>query len=304
MEKLKALIFDVQRFSVHDGDGIRTTVFFKGCSLRCWWCHNPEGIAFQQHLIFSKNKCIACRLCEKVSNGAIHFNRENIPSIDYSKDFDLSKVSSICPTGAFELDSKLWTVDTLVDEVIKDLPFYKYGGGVTASGGECLLQADFLHDFFSKLKTLKIHTAIETALNVPLEDIKKVLPVTDQIFFDLKTLDEDTQEKYIGGNLKRIVENATWILESEYAPKVIVRTPLIPGITDTNENIKAISTFITDIYPEVAYELLNYNNFAGSKYEKLGQDYLLSELRPLTTERVDELLTIAQEGGVKKVINR
>ena len=147
-----AKIFDIQRFSIHDGEGIRTTVFFKGCTLRCMWCHNPEGIEFRDYLVFSKSKCIKCRLCTEKSDGAITFDENNNIRIDYSKDFDLKEVEDICPTRALEIDSKLWSLDELVDEVLKDRIFYKYGGGITASGGECLLQSKFINKFFKILK--------------------------------------------------------------------------------------------------------------------------------------------------------
>lgn len=301
---IKANIFDIQRFSVHDGKGVRTTVFFKGCSQKCIWCHNPEGIQFENNLIYSKSKCINCGICERISNGKINFDVKHHISIDRNALSDEEKqvLEEKCPTGALRVDGRIISLDHLYNEIMKDKAFYKYGGGFTASGGECLLQADFLERLLIKLKESDVSTAIETSLCVPLVNVKKVIDYLDIIYIDIKLMDEQVHKKYISDNLDLILDNARYVLTSKQKFKVIVRTPLIPGITDDDLNIARISKFISEIYPDVKYELLNYNYLAGLKYEQIGMAYRLNDLKPLDETRIKELVKIAKINGVKNII--
>lgn len=301
--EIKGKIFDIQRFSFHDGDGIRTNVFFKGCTLNCVWCQNPEGISLKKRLIYSENKCIKCYSCKNIcpckgidiqENGSIKINNKCELSL---------KCIDICPTGALELDSKEYSVDELVEEVLKDKVFFKHGGGVTVSGGEPLIQAEFIELFYKKLKKLGINTAIETALNVPLKSIERILPYLDQIYMDIKIMDNEKHKKYIGPGNKQILKNAEYILRSEYKDRVIVRTPMIPKITDSEDNIARISRFISEIYKDVRYEILNYNNMTESKYEKLGMEFYYEvNPEPFKEEEMERFRKIAMDNGVKNII--
>lgn len=301
---MKANIFDIQRFSVHDGEGVRTTIFFKGCSQKCLWCHNPEGISFENNLIYSKSKCVNCKICERLSDGKVFFDRRNNIVIDRSalSEEEKQKLEDQCPTGALRVDGRTISLDYAYNEVMKDKAFYKYGGGFTASGGECLLQADFLESLLKKLKESNISTAIETSLCVPLFNVKKVIDHLDIIYIDIKLMDEQAHKKYVSENLDLILDNARYVLTSKQKDKVIVRTPLIPGITDDDYNIARISKFISGIYPDVKYELLNYNYLAGLKYEQIGMSYRLNDLKPLDELRIKELVNIAKINGVKNII--
>ena len=301
---VKANIFDIQRFSVHDGEGVRTTIFFKGCSQKCIWCHNPEGISFENNLIYSKSKCVNCRICERLSDGKVFFDNRNNIIIDRNALSEEEKhlLEEQCPTGALRVDGRTISLNDAFNEIIKDKAFYKYGGGFTASGGECLLQADFLECLLKKLKEIDISTAIETSLCVPLSNVKKVIDYLDIIYIDIKLIDEQDHKKYVSENLDLILDNARYVLISKQKDKVIVRTPLIPGITDDDDNIAKISKFISEIYPNVKYELLNYNYLAGLKYEQIGLAYTLNDLKPLDDIRIKELIKVAKSNGVKNII--
>ena len=183
---MKGIIFDIQRFSVHDGPGIRTTVFMKGCPLSCPWCHNPEGLSGKMGVQYFKEKCIGCNLClgEKT----------------------LERVKS-CPTGALSVSGVEIDADSLMTEVLKDREFYSLDGGVTFSGGECLSQAEFVSEMLKRIKEKGITTAVDTSGYVPFESIEKTLEYTDIYLYDVKSIDESLHKKYVGKDNKLILDN-------------------------------------------------------------------------------------------------
>ncbi len=296
-----ALVFDIKRFAVHDGSGIRTTVFFKGCGMRCRWCQNPEGLNSEQQVVWLKNRCIHCGSCAAhaltgqmdYTNGVPVFHR------DYDGDYD--NLIRICPTGAICYDSRWYTVDELLAEIRKDEVFYHYGGGVTFSGGEPLLQGNFLIHCLQECRREGIHTAIETALFADPVILKGAAPYIDSFFTDFKCADPIRHKEITGTDNHLILENLSWILQNITVP-ITVRTPLIPGYTATKDNIAAIARFIAQHNPNAVYELLNYNELAPAKYEMTGLLYEPGERRRFTETEMEEFRHTARENGVYNVI--
>jgi len=310
MEKNNTLtgrIFDIRRFSTHDGDGIRTTIFIKGCPLKCVWCQNPEGISPEENLIYFENKCINCRLCVKnCSNESIIKNDNKICIIkEKCTDEQNRAAMDICPTGALTMNSKNYTLDEVIEIAIKDKVFFKYGGGVTLSGGEPFFQKDFTIELLKALKELGINTAIETSLFVSSEYLLEALPYLDMIFVDLKVFDNEKHRAFTGVDNEIIKRNIKLILESNKKDSVIIRTPLIPNFTATNDNINDISKYISDIYQNVKYELLNYNPLAKAKYNLIDNlDYCFEENPKMyTDEQMKEFYDVAYNAGIKNLIN-
>ena len=298
MEKFFGTIFDIRRFAIHDGEGIRTKVFFKGCPLVCAWCHNPEGISTKRRPLYFEEKCIRCCSCVTESeNGGMIFNGKKIV-LNYDRKEEWDNIMQICPTGAIVWDSREFEISELFEEVIRDEPFFKHGGGVTLSGGEPLLQADFVAEFLKRLRSREIHTAIETALLVPIENLQKVLPHLNLVFADCKIFDEEKHIAATKVSNKKILENIKFLLTDENREKIIIRTPIISEFTANDENIAAISKFIGRIYPEVRYEILNYKPLASAKY----QPFFKENPPKFTRKQMEHFAEIAIKNGTKNIL--
>ena len=247
---MNATIYDIERNSFVDGPGIRTTVFFKGCNLKCKWCHNPESQNFQKELLFYKNKCTGCRRC---------------------KDLPVDNESFFCFNDAKEICGKEYTVDEVLSEILKDKAYYQTsGGGVTFSGGECMLQIDFLTEILKKCKENKIHTAVDTAGHIPYEFFEKVIPYTDLFLYDIKAMDNKIHKKYTGVENSLILENLAKLLNKNI--HVWVRIPVIPSVNDTEENIIKIRAFFEENSFPAKTELLPYHAMGEHKYSALGKE--------------------------------
>ncbi len=305
MEKvaLKGTVFDIRRFSTHDGGGIRTTVFLKGCPLSCVWCHNPEGISTRIRPMHFPNKCIGCGICCRLSENSGVVMTEKGIRLDITKQENWDQIIEECPSGAILWDSKTMTVDEVVEEVLKDTPFYKYGGGVTLSGGEPLLQPEFVLSFLKEMKKRNIHTAVETALHVPGERLEEVLPWLDLIYGDFKIFDSEGHKRYTGETNEQIKKNIRFLLESEKRSQVIIRTPMIPGFTTEEDNIGGISRFISKAYSEVSFEILNYNPLGEAKYRLVDRTYCFNENpKHYSGQDMEKFAEIARANGVKNII--
>ncbi len=300
---MKGRIFDIQRFSTHDGEGIRTTIFLKGCPLSCVWCQNPEGILFRKRPIYFENRCIHCQTCVKRSHaGGVKIQDGSI-TLDIDAKENWNDLIDWCPAGALEMDSKEYEVEEVMQEVRKDMVFYKHGGGVTLSGGEALFQWEFALEILKQCKKEGIHTALETSLYTKQEVLKKVLPYLDAVFADFKAADDKKHKKYTDVSNRKIKKNLKYLLQSEKKENVTIRTPMIPGMTAFKENVLEISRYISGIYPEVSYEILNYNPLAESKYHLIDQEFCFKENPKLySKEQMQEFKNWALEGGVKHVI--
>lgn len=299
----RGMVFDIKRFATHDGNGIRTTVFLKGCPLRCAWCQNPEGLNPKPQVLYLENNCIHCGSCVaqatsvgvRMENGRICLNRK--------AEENWNAIVDACPTCALRFDAREYTLEEVVEEIKKDAVFFQYGGGLTVSGGEPFLQVDFLLALLQAAKQEGIHTAIETTLFTSLENVKRILPYLDQIYCDCKCYDTDLHKMYTGVSNGQILANIEYVLKSPYRDRVIVRTPLIPEMTATKDNLQKIGKFLSSCYSNVAYELLNYNPLAKAKYAYLDMEYCFEENPKLyTKEQMENFYQIVRDSGIKNLI--
>lgn len=296
-------IFDIKRFATHDGHGIRTTVFLKGCPLKCVWCQNPEGIKLERQVLYFRNKCIKCGTCVKnAKHGGVKMENEEIILNRKAKE-NWDNLIYLCPTNALQFDSREYTVNEVMKEIDKDKIFYRDTGGVTLSGGEPFYQYKFLYQVLKRCKEEAIHTAIETTLATSLEYVKSVLPYLDQIYVDIKIMNSEQHKKYVGSANKQILENIKYLLSSEHKDKVIVRTPLIPNLTASHKNIEEIVKFLVSIYPDVKYELLNYNPLAQAKYSYIDEEYCFEDNpKQYSQEKMNEFYDLARQSGIHNLI--
>lgn len=273
-----AIIFDIQRNSFVDGPGIRTTVFFKGCNLKCKWCHNPESQSTQKQMMYYKDKCIGCGKCAEVCPN-------QLKKCDFC-----GKCELYCPADARKVCGKEYSAIEVFNEIAKDKIFYENsGGGVTFSGGECMLQTDFLCEILQKCKQEHIHTAIDTAGFVPWESFERVLPYTDLFLYDIKTLKDDVHKEFTGVSNKPILSNLRKLLEVK--ANVWIRIPIIPNVNDSAENMKDVKAFL-DAFKPIKTELLPYHKMGEHKYTALGRKMTSFEVP--TKEKLDELNKILQ----------
>ncbi|MBQ2325234.1 MAG: glycyl-radical enzyme activating protein, partial [Clostridia bacterium] len=224
---MKATIFEIKRFAVHDGDGIRTTVFFKGCSLRCVWCHNPEGLCAFPQLGYYEHKCIGCGECAAVCPTNAHGIENGIHVLEREKCIACGRCAVACTNGALSLYGREVTVDELLPLLLEDREFYEESdGGVTLSGGECLMQADFCAELLKRLKEHGIHTAVDTCGFVSRETLDRVIPFTDVILYDIKAYDEEVHKKCTGVSNRRILDNLAYL--DSVGKSVEIRIPYVP----------------------------------------------------------------------------
>ncbi len=247
-------IFDIKEFSTRDGPGIRTTVFFKGCPLNCVWCHNPEGISFNSQLMVKTARCKGCGKCQKECS-----HPECAP---------FERCLHICPEGLISLCGEDITAEKLAEKLLKNVEFYENGGGITFSGGEPLAQAKFLEEVIEKLDG-KLHLAIETSGFAKPQVFERIINLLDYIMMDIKLADSVEHKKYTGVDNDLILENLKILQKSN--KEYVIRVPLIPGITDSEENLKEIAHLVGDS----RVELLPYNDLAGAKYPMIGKEYPL-----------------------------
>ena len=274
---MRGIVFDIKEFALHDGDGIRTTVFLKGCPLRCIWCHNPEGLSPNPELYLKFNGCLECGLCRRPCN--------------HSDCKPFGRCLHVCPCDLVSVAGKSYEARELAERLIKgSAVLNSSGGGVTISGGEPLLQHDFTYELLRLLKG-KVHRTIETSGFAEQEIFKKIASECDFIIMDIKLADGDEHKRFTGQSNERILKNAAWLKESGIPH--LFRTPLIPGITDTNKNLKAISRIVG--YDKI--ELLSYNPLAPAKYKNVGLKFT-SSIKSNASEDPD--LSIFRNASLRK----
>ena len=261
-----ANVVEIKRFAVHDGDGIRTTVFLKGCPINCVWCHNPECIDFNTQIAYYSNKCIACGCCVAVCPNGAHKMIDGNHVFERTLCSGCGKCELPCSGEAIKIYGRDMTVEELLQILLKDKDFYEMsGGGVTISGGECLMYPEFCSELLKRLKENDIHTAIDTCGFVSKKSIDMVIPYTDIFLYDLKAYDESVHIRCTGKSNKIILENLKYI--DECGKKIEIRIPYVPEFND--DQIEKIANFVSTLKNVTKVRVLPYHNYAGSKYESL-----------------------------------
>jgi len=293
-------VFDIKRFALHDGPGIRTTAFLKGCPLSCPWCHNPEGIRSETVLWYHPQRCIQCRSCVAACPHSVlsaHPDDKRFIHIDRQKCELSGACVSACPTGALEWDSRIYQAEELVNELLADRVFFETsGGGVTLSGGEPLLQADFAREVLRMVHQQGVHTAVESTLYVSEKMLDSFRPVVDHWLVDIKLWDSAEHLKQTGVKNERILANIRHLAVTGAA--MTLRIPLIPGVTVREENIAPTARFVASLPGEIPLELINFNPLAKGKYDALGLPYHFREQNaPFDADYVESLKEIARAEG-------
>ncbi len=295
---LTGTVFNIQFHSIEDGPGIRTSIFMKGCPMHCPWCHNPEGIKRSPELIWHEGRCIGAKDClEACPKEALNLTEKGI-AINRGRCDSCGACEKACPTGALEVIGKHYTVDELFLKALQDKVFYeKSGGGVTLSGGEASLQADFSVALMENLKHEEVHLALDTCGGIKWGALEHLVGLADLVLYDLKLMDPDKHLNYTGIPLELVLENAKNI--SRAGKTMWVRTPIIPGYNDTEENIRDTARFIKNhLHTVERYDLLAFNNTCASKYQRLGLEWDLEHKNMITEEWLIKLSNAAKEEGL------
>ncbi|WP_296897478.1 glycyl-radical enzyme activating protein [Thiohalocapsa sp.] len=302
----KGIIFDIKQFSIHDGPGIRTTVFLKGCPLSCWWCHNPEGQAMKPELILRPERCIGCGACLEVcEQGAILWRSgqdgERIVT-DRERCTACGDCVQVCYAEARELVGREVTVAEVMDAIERDTAFYdQSGGGVTVSGGEPLAQPDFLRELLRACQYRGLHTALDTCGFAPWEALDSVRQYVDLFLYDLKLMDDARHRAFTGVSNERILENLQRL--SREGHRLILRVPIIPGINDDEENLQAIGAFAADLPHLKRVDLLPYHRIGRDKYRRLGKPCPMPETEPPSEARMDEIAQVLRKFDLPVSLN-
>ena len=278
MNDISGTIIDIKRFAVHDGPGIRTTFFLKGCVLRCRWCHNPEGIAPQPELAFYAHKCRNCGFCAETCPAGAHTFRDGKHVFDRSKCRACGECEKWCSASALKLYGRRIAVGEALATALEDRAFYEgSGGGVTLSGGEPLMQLEFTAALLAKLRESGIHTALDTCLAVPQSRVEAVLPYTDMFLVDFKHADPEKHRELTGRTNEAVCANLRYL--SGRGARIEIRIPLVPGCNDSVENLEATGEFLAGLNIE-SVRLLAYHAQAATKYTALGEEYTMPEVAP------------------------
>lgn len=292
----KANIFQVKHFAVHDGPGIRTTVFFKACPLKCIWCHNPEGLGPQRELSFVEHKCTNCQGCVSVCPNGAHYTDENgVHRFNRELCVSCGACVDACYNSCLTLYGTEASSDELLKELLEDRDFYDSSqGGVTLSGGECLMQADFCRELLKKLKQHGISTAVDTCGFVSRSALDKVIPYTDLFLYDLKAADEEVHIKCTGQSNKLILENLSYL--SSLGKPLEIRIPYVPDFN--SDQMEKLSDIIAPLASVTGVRVLGYHNFAKSKYSSLGIPCTLPERLP-EPEELEKAKEVLKAAGIK-----
>lgn len=289
----------MDHFAVHDGPGIRTCLYMKGCPLHCMWCHSPQSQRMETEILFTTNRCVRCGRCIGACPvGCQTVTEDGERRYDRAKCRQCGKCVSLCPAGALFVEGREMTVEAAAGELLRDRVFYRNsGGGVTISGGECLMQAAFTWELLRTLKREQVHTIVETSGYGRRQDLLELAEYADEFYYDYKLADEELFEYYTGGKLRVVSENLGALRKK--TDRIVLRIPMIPGITDTEENVDEIYRIAAALQIEQIH-LLPYNESAGAKYEWCGRAY---ELEGISGNlRQVELLKDRAPAGIQVVI--
>jgi pyruvate formate lyase activating enzyme len=294
---ISGTVFDIRKYSIHDGPGIRTTVFFKGCPLSCWWCHNPEGQALKPEIMFRQSRCIQCDTCLAVCPaGAISRNDGRV-TIDLEKCDLCGDCLENCYAQALELAGRTMGVDEVLAEIERDTIFYdQSGGGATFSGGEPLFQRGFLKALLVACQSRGIHTVLDTCGYASWQALDDIRDYVGLFLYDLKIMDDTLHRRYTGVSNKLILNNLQNL--SGLRQRIIVRVPIIPGINDHPENLNQMAKFLSGLISLERVDLLPYHKLGFGKYTSLQKVYRLSETQPPTEEYMSDLSNLFRGFGL------
>jgi len=293
---LRGLVTNIQRCSLHDGGGIRTTVFLKGCTLKCFWCHNPENIDPKPQIQYFKNKCIGCGKCERTCSSGAHIITGDIHLFHRELCISCGKCIEICPTGALVSCGVQMTIEEIMAEVEKDRPFYESsGGGVTLSGGEPLFQTDFTTELLKELKKAAFHIALDTCGNLPWKNLQDVIHYVDLFLYDIKVWNSLKHEKATGATNNIILDNLLKL--SNCGKKIWIRIPVIPRVNNNRKDMEAIASFLQGLKGIEMIELLPFHKLAAGKYESLGLANRSNKLMLIDAHEMEDYRSIFELKG-------
>jgi pyruvate formate lyase activating enzyme len=302
-EMAQAVVFDIERFAVHDGPGIRTTVFLKGCPLQCAWCHNPESRSSRPDLLWSPEKCVGCAQCQEVCSEGVHLWIDHRHTVSRERCLACGACAAVCYAGALEVGGRTMTAEEVMEVVGMDTPFYRRsGGGLTVSGGEPLAQYDFVVSLLRQARNAEIHTAVDTSGLCPWEYLEGLGADVDLFLYDLKHMDDARHRDLTGASNERILDNLRRL--DQAGRTTWIRVPLIPGRNDDDTNYRALGRFLSRLNHVARVEILRYHPLAKSKYARLGCDYELKGLEPPSREWAESRRKILREFDLRRVVLR
>jgi len=290
-------VFDIRRYSIHDGPGIRTTVFLKGCALSCWWCHNPESQASRPEVVLHEQRCIRCGACVAACpHGAVAWV-DGAPLTDRTKCEACGTCTEACYAGAREVAGRTMRVEQVMEAVERDRPFYEEsGGGVTLSGGEPLRQPAFTAAVLREAKRRGLHTALDTCGHASWREFERLRQDVDLFLYDLKLVDSERHRRYTGVGSTRILANLREL--SRLGHRIVLRVPIVPGITDDPENVAAVCTVAAALPHLAGVDLLPYHSIGAGKYRRLDRTYRLLHTDAPTRWRMDEIGSTMAAAGL------
>ncbi len=296
-------MFDIRRYAIHDGPGIRTTVFLKGCALSCWWCHNPEGQSPRPEVVLRDGRCIRCGACLGACERGAAALTATGPDADRTlcRDCDAYSCADVCYAEAREVAGRPMTVEQVMAAATRDLPFYEEsGGGVTLSGGEPLLQAEFAAALLAALKAAGIHTTLDTCGHAPWEALDRLRGDVDLFLYDVKLMDEERHRRFTGVGNRRILENLRAL--AARGRRVVLRFPVVPGVNDDDANVAALVALASDLRGLAGVDLLPYHRMGIDKYARLDREYRLAQAGVPSPARLDAMAAAFAAAGI--AVNR
>ncbi len=298
MSESLPLIFDIKRYSINDGPGIRLTIFFKGCPLNCRWCHNPESLSMRTQKLYTRSKCIVCGECVKACpNQACLLSKGGIVT-DAERCQTCGTCAKVCPSLATEMSGRFYSVAELMGIIENEIPFFdQSGGGVTFSGGEPLMHTPFLLELLKACGERQLHRAVDTSGYGKTADLVAIAEQTDLFLFDLKLMDAELHRKFTGVDNSLILDNLKALATA--GAQIEIRVPLIAGLNDDRQNLEQMATFVAQLPgPRPTLSFLPFHNVAENKYPKLGQIYDISEMAVPGTKRLQQAVDICAAHGL------